>query len=424
MVTRTLLGLLAAGILCAALAACADDDKSTIHRPEGPDDPGDDPPAEVEIDLGSYAALRATLDTMAALTDASARDAALDALWDTLRADMRLPFVTADTAAFLYRGTGNAVAVAGDFNGWDPAGGPATRIGATDVWLREEVFPLDARLDYKIVRDGSWILDPENPRTQRSGFGDNSELRMPGYEPSPWVEVQDGVPQGTLTPGSLASTALGYTVNYEVYQPADAGGGTDLATIYVTDGHEYADPLMGSMVQVLDNMIAAGEIRPVIAVFIDPRVGGVNLRAEQYVLNPLFAQFVAEELVPVIDAAYPTDPDRTARAILGTSLGGLNSAYFAIAQTDTWGLIAMQSPAFWAGDAGILDLYEASPRLDVEMFLSWGTFFDFGPSTEDFRAILDAKGYDYTHVLTSEGHSWGQWRALLDDVLRAFWAVR
>jgi enterochelin esterase family protein len=416
-----LLTLVAASLLLAA--ACGEDDPGPAG-PADPDDGADDPPATVAFTLGTHAGLHATLEAVAALP-AAERDGVLDALWDTLRADGRFPFVAADSVAFLYRGAADWVAVAGDFNGWNPAGGPLSRVGETDVWVRDAVFPADARLDYKLVLGGSrWILDPENPRRQRSGFGDNSELRMPDYQPSPWVEERDDIAHGTLTAGSLASAALGYTVDYQVYEPAGAAEMADLPAIYVTDGHEYADPLMGSLVQVLDNLIAAGEIRPVLAVFIDPRVGGVNRRAEQYVLNPQFAAFVAQELVPVIDAAHPTDPHRTARAILGTSLGGLNSAYFAVEQTATWGLIAMQSPAFWAGDAAILDLYEQSPRLDVEMFLSWGTFHDFGPSSEQFRAILDAKGYEYTHVLTHEGHSWGQWRALLDDVLRAFWPAR
>jgi enterochelin esterase family protein len=229
------------------------------------------------------------------------------------------------------------------------------------------------------------------------------------------------VPRGALAPGSLASTALGYTVAYQVYTPAGYAGLSDLPVIYVTDGHEYADDAMGSMVIVLDNLIAAGLIRPVMAVFIDPRVGGQNRRAEQYVMNPLFVQFVADELVPVIDAAYATSPDRSDRGILGTSLGGLNSAWFALEATAAFRRIGIQSPAFQAGGGAILGLFQDAPRLDVDIVMSWGTFYDFGPTTVQFQAILDAKGYDYTHVVVNEGHSWGNWRALLDDVLIAFW---
>lgn len=398
----------------ALLVACSDDDSS----PADPGTPPDQPTVD-DLRLDTYAGFKADLARMASVTDF---DPLIDAVWDTLRAHDRFPFVHQDSVMFLYRGTSSSVAVAGDFNGWNPANGAATRLSNSDVWIAEYVFPTDARLDYKFVRNGgTWLLDPENPLRQRSGYGDNSELRMPDYVPSPWVDAQDGVTGGTLVSASMTSAALGYDVDYVVYQPAGYEALSDLPVMYVTDGHEYADQAMGSMVQVLDNLIAAGEITPVMAVFIDPRIDGTNRRAEQYILNPDFASFVADELVPVIDATYATSTDRADRGILGTSLGGLNSAYFGVQETDTFQLIVCQSPAFQAGNGGILPLYDAAPLLDLDIFLTWGTFYDFGETTLQMQSVLDAKGYDYQHILVNEGHSWGNWRALLDDILVHYW---
>ena len=372
-------------------------------------------------DLDDHAAVRRALAAAAAADD---DPAAMDALWSALQSAGRLPYVAGDSVMFLYRGEAADVAVAGDFNGWDPAAGPATRLGAGDLWIREEAFPRDARLDYKFVRDGdTWLLDAANPRRQRGGFGDNSELRMPGYVPSPWVDERPGVPRGALAERRLASEALGYAVDYVVYRPAGPPGDQRLPVVYVTDGHEYRDPLMGGMVQVLDNMIAAGAIEPVMAVFVDPRTGGRNRRAEQYVLNPAFARFLAHELAPTVDAAWATIDDRRARAILGTSLGGLNAAYVGAQETGSFGLVGCQSPAFQAGGGNILRAYEQAPRLPLDMVMTWGTFHDFGEHTVRMQQILDAKGYACTRVVVHEGHSWGNWRGLLDDVLRVWFGV-
>jgi enterochelin esterase family protein len=388
-------------------------------------DPPEDPPAGDPLPLDSYWETKRLLVDAASIADEAEREMALDALWDSLRAHALFPFVAGDSVAFLYRGEAAAIAFPGDFNGWDPGVAPAEQLEGTDVWIREEVFPSDSRLDYKIVRNGSqWLLDPENDRVQRGGFGDNSELPMPDYVPSPHVTRRPGVPMGTMTPGSLASAHLGYTVAYQVYTPAGYDGLDDLPVIYVTDGHEYADDLMGSMVVVLDNLIDAGLVEPVMAVFIDPRVNGQNRRAEQYVLNQDFVDFVALELVPAIDAAWRTSQDRRDRGILGTSLGGLNSAWFALQATGTFHRIAIQSPAFQAGNGQIVDLYAAAPRMDIDIVMTWGTFHDFGPTTEQFRAVLDGKGYDYVSIVVNEGHSWGNWRALLDDALVHFWPAR
>ena len=56
-----------------------------------------------------------------------------------------------------------------------------TRIGGTDFFYYSKHFELNARLDYKFVADGSWILDPENPHKVYGGYGPNSELAMPPF---------------------------------------------------------------------------------------------------------------------------------------------------------------------------------------------------------------------------------------------------
>ena len=370
----------------------------------------------------SRADFLAHLHDISALENPVRRTAELDSLWAGLQAAGRIPFVAADSVTFLFRGQAGSVTFTGDFDGWNPEPPHARRITRTDLWILNEVFPGDARLDYKIViNGGTWLLDPANPRTQRGGFGDNSELRMPAYVPSPWVERQPDVPRGSLTAAALTSSNLGYTVQYTVYTPADYADLDSLPVIYVTDGQEYADPRLGSMVEVLDNLIAAHRLRPLLAVFIDPRVNGKNLRAEQDILNENFVGFVRDELVPVIDDHFRTGKGRMDRGILGTSLGGLNAAWFALRAGDTFGRIGIQSPAFQAGESRIIGLWEQSPPADVDIFLTWGTLHDFGEDTRKFCNMLNNKEISYRKLILNEGHSWGAWRAQLDDILTAFW---
>jgi len=346
----------------------------------------------------------------------------VDTFWNTLRDHDMVPFIRGEQVAFFYRGEDGSVSFPGDFNGWEPGVDRAERLGDTDLWLHETTFPTNARLDYKIVLNGKqWILDPANPRKQLGGFGDNSEVRMPDYFPSKWVHRRDGVPTGEITPASITSSALGHPLSYQVYTPPGYENLADLPVMYVTDGHAYADDRMGSMVPVMDNLIHEGKLRPMMAVFIDMRVYGKNLRGDLLIMNPDFVTCVAEELVPIIDDQYRTSTDRWDRGMLGTSLGGLNSAWFAYQAHAVFGRIAIQSPAFHAGDGRIVGLFKNSPRLDVDIFMSWGTFNDFGETTRRFKNILDDKGYEYRHVVVNEGHSWGNWRALLDDVLVGFW---
>lgn len=371
-----------------------------------------------------------SLGTIAAIPDAAERDERVGALWAALQSEGRIPFTEGDSAAFLWRGSASTVAANGDHNGWGAAvSGAMSRVGLSDVWMRVYSFPEAARLDYKLVVSGSWILDPNNPHQQYSGVGTyNSELRMPAWVYPEETIRQAGVPQGALsTDLTIQSQRLGYAVRYRVYTPAGYGAMGDLPVIYATDGHEYADDRMGTFPVVLDNLIADGRAAPCLVVLVDPRdvVTGVNRRQEQYVQNEAFAAFIAEELVPAIDAAYRTRPDRDARVILGTSLGGLFSAYLGVLHPDTFGRLAIQSPAFWVSEAGgwsgpsIYEMVEAAEDGVFSVYMSTGTIHDAEDEARRMRDVFTAHGHPLACREVPEGHSWGNWRALLDEALMA-----
>ncbi|WP_456428363.1 alpha/beta hydrolase-fold protein [Rhodocaloribacter sp.] len=369
----------------------------------------------------SYAAFHDSLTAVVNVEDAAVRDSLLDVFWDDLLDGNQVPYAQGESVAFLYRGAASSVAWRGDFNGWGES--PGVRLGDTDVWMFETTLPADARTDYKVFRNGSeWMLDPANPLEMWSGFGPNSELRMPAYVYPMETVRRNEVGRGALSEDvTLHSDRLGYDVNYRVYTPPGYFALDDLPVVYVTDGHEYAADHLGSMVVVLDNLIADARIPPVMAVFIDPRNPAnlsENRRGSEYVANPAFADFVADELVPVIDAAYRTRATADGRAILGTSLGGLNSAYFGATKTGVFHNVAIQSPAFWAWPE-IYDRYRDTPFLDLRIFMSNGTLHD-GDGGPTMAAILEEKGYTFKFIETHEGHSWGQWRGLIDEALLYF----
>ena len=357
------------------------------------------------------------------LTAAAGNATQLDAFWTQLKNAGQIPYAQGGQMAFLYRGAATSVSFPGDFSGWDPnqSSAKATQLAGSNVWLLEKTFPTDARLDYKVVTGGSnWILDPDNRLQMWSGFGPNSELRMPDYAYPQQTVRQAGGPRGELSANiKTTSTRLGYDVNYRVYTPAGYAQQqlANLPVVYVTDGHEYSADHMGSTVVVLDNLIAAGAIQPTMAVFIDPRDPANpnnNRRMSEYVQNANFAGFVADELVPRIDAAYRSLASPTGRTILGTSLGGINSAYFGATRPDVFENIAIQSPATFS--QSLVNLYNTQPLQNkLDIFMTAGTIGDgnMGPT---FAAVLNARGYDYKFVQVNEGHSWGNWRALLDDI--------
>lgn len=358
----------------------------------------------------------------------------LDVLWERLIQAHQVPYVQGNSVAFLYRGDAASVAWNGDFNQWSrdqSFANQGTRLGNSDLWILEQSFPADARLDYKIVVDDQqWMLDPNNPIQQWSGFGPNSVLAMPDYVFPAETIAREGGSQGTLGEEKrIQSEHLGYEVQYRVYTPASYDALSSLPTLYVTDGHEYAADQLGSLQTVVDNLIADQRIQPIIVVFVDPREPGNpnnNRRGSEYALNKkVFADFLAEELVPAIDAAYKSNPSPESRGILGTSLGGIFSTYVGAAKPDVFRRIAIHSPAYFfdiqnGGDL-VYEMYAAADRLPLKMFMSVGTVHDGQQEALRMKALLDDKGYDLHYVEVNEGHSWGNWRALVDEPLLYFW---
>lgn len=386
--------------------------------------------------LADFPTVASVVDSLrtVATADPSVRTARLDRLWTTLRSAGQIPFAVGDSVLWLYRGSAASVAWAGDHSGWDPSGQGGTNAFGLGVWMRRASFPADARLDYKIVVNGSnWILDPVNGFQQWSGFGPNSELRMPSYIPSPYTTLQPGTPRGTLGPNvRYASAALGYEVQYRVWTPADYDpNGPTLPVLYVTDGHEYADERLGGMTVVMDRLVAEKRVRPAVLVFVDPR-NPANLSQNRRqtelvppggsssVCNPCrgdaFLNALVSEIVPAVEASYRVEVGAGSRGVVGTSLGGLFAAYAGATRPDVFGAIGINSPAFQVYPA-IYDAYRRAWQ-GQRVFVSQGTIND-GNGGQTLVPILQQYGYDYRYEVRNEGHSWGQWNDVLPDLLPA-----
>ncbi|MBK9943482.1 MAG: esterase [Kouleothrix sp.] len=140
----------------------------------------------------------------------------------------------------------------------------------------------------------------------------------------------------------LASAALGITKRLFVYTPPDVPAGVRVPSIYFLRGHEREwlnvaeDQSRGgkNVVDVYLRLRAAGQIGPLVLVF--PGLASddntipsvlVNMRAPELahgaagIGSGRFADYFFDELIPYVDAHFPTLGGRT-RGLLGFSLGG------------------------------------------------------------------------------------------------------
>ena len=340
-----------------------------------------------------------------------------------------IPLVFADTAVFLYKHNGapdTDIRIMGDLNGWSLNREPQVVLHAfTDTGLFYGIYKAPStstRVDYKIRVGSNFILDPGNKRLAWGGFGSNSELALSAYVASPWPIERSNTAKGSMSDNiTLKSDALGYDVNIKVYLPNAYDNTKTYPLLVTTDGHEYSNSRLGAVNVVADNMINDNLITPLIIVFVDPRdpKSAQNKRQTEYVANDKFVQFLGVELLQYLENNYAVTTQANQRAILGTSLGGLNSAYCGVKSPTSYGLLAIQSPAFWIYPE-IIDLYRNASTQNLKIYMDTGNIYDTEVMARNMQAVLNDKAYPLHYAEYSEGHSWANWRARIDDILLYF----
>jgi len=328
-----------------------------------------------------------------------------------------LPLRERDTAChFIYRGGASSVNVPGDANGWNASSFPMSRLSTTDLWYCTRVFESDARLDYKFVINGSnWILDPRNPYTVNGGFGPNSELRMPAYVPAPEIQYYTNIPHGTLRDTTYYSINLGNSRTIRIYTPPGYESSSDsFGVILFHDGLEYVTLAQAN--NVIDYLIWQNRIKPVIAIFVPPVNRVAEYRTTQ--INQ-FSSFITNEIIPYVDSRFRTRRSPAQRAVLGASDGGNITLWLGLYYSNVFGNVAAQSSNIVST---ISSGFQNGPMLNLKLYLDLGTYdiAQLIPLVRSFIPILQSRSYVYQYREYREGHSWGNWRAHVDNALEMF----
>lgn len=333
-----------------------------------------------------------------------------------------IPFITGDSANFLYRGNVNSALISGDFNMWSSSTS-MVNVSQTNFWYYSRKFEPNARMDYKFITNGNnWILDPENPNTIPSGFGPNSELAMPQYIQPAEIKYNQQISHGTVLEKYLFSAIVGSGYQLKIYLPPgyDSTSANKYPTVYYQDGYEYVSLAMA--VNVLDNLINENKIEKVIAVFVKP-----NNRNEEYAgtTRVKYRNFFVNELVPYIDSLYRTYTTASKRLVLGDSYGGNISALISYNNPNIFGNCGLHSGAFQPNNYEIFAQIMNDLGQGIKKEIKWCSVYGSyeGELTGAMTAFADSMarhGYVFKSRMLPEGHSWGLWRANTDYILEYF----
>jgi enterochelin esterase-like enzyme len=329
------------------------------------------------------------------------------------------PLIDGSAVTFVYHDPqARRVAVSGEFNQWGRTGELAMmeQINESAIFHYTLNLSEPARLEYKFIVDDEWKPDPLCHNVVDNGIGgQNSYFVVGEFHEPPELEWVEGIPHGHVEEFELESERLANRRAVYVYlPPAYDAGATSLPALYVHDGGEYLN--RARLPVVLDNLIYAGEVAPLIAVMVDP----VNRMAE-YLMNEGYANFVYSELLPHIDGRFRTLARPEGRGVIGASAGGLISVYLALERPDLFSRVASQSGAFFIAHDRILNLARSAHA--AQSF-----YFDVGKYEQRFIAAhldlvetLKARGCRCFFQELAGGHNWTSWRAHLKELLMFLW---
>lgn len=414
--------------------------------------------------------LTSTLLFMAlAVASASAQQAIFD------QRNVTSPILNADgTVTFsLFAPAAQEVKVTGDFlprqtvetpmGSWEVDGTADLKRDDMGVWTFTTTAQLEPELYmYKFIVDGVDVLDPSSihrtrdVRTHMSNFIVTHEKGDRGY----LYAAHNGVAHGDVHTVWYDSPTLSTTRRMTVYTPADyrksKGDYPVLYLLHGMGGDETAWMELGRTAQILDNLIATGQCRPMIVVMTNghvdnnaaPGIDGPLTLVEGGMTNPAAAPKRAtphlEPLAVEADlmGSFPESfadvmsfvednfrvkqgPDNT--AICGLSMGGFHS--FTISQLfpERFGYVGLFSAAITMTDRNktydvlsqkpeykkrLSALFAAKPHL---YWIAIGKTDFLYEQNKDYRRWLDDQGFNYEYRETEGGHIWRNWRIYLSE---------
>ena len=357
---------------------------------------------------------------------------------------------------FLWKANENLIQVALVSMMTNPTKQLMKHLPGTDIWYLSLRLPSDLRATYQFFpdelpaslqesSDSPWAEyrpDPFNPN--RFAFYTEDEdptevkltrsvLELPDVLPQPWIEPQAGVAKGKLQLHNLQSNILGNERRVWVYTPAGYRAGTDTPypLLVLFDGWAYAY-LMPTFT-ILDNLIAAGEIPPTVAVLPDSL--DTDIRMKELVFHQPFNDFLATEFLPWILTQYAVTSGPRQTVVGGSSAGGLAATYAALEHSEVFGNVLSQSGAFtispsWDTDSRwLIRQFEQREKLPVRFHLDAGSLEvnsyqelrdGMTPlaGNQRMRDTLQFKGYEVHYTEFSGGHDYISWRGTLGDGLK------
>jgi enterochelin esterase-like enzyme len=283
---------------------------------------------------------------------------------------------------------------------------------------------------YNFIIDGIKTIDPGNfdVKTGSTAGTIGSILEVPG-DHAAFYDAQR-VPHGEIHTNWYDSKSLNSIRRVTIYTPPgyDATGKTKYPVLYLLHGanaDETAWTRLGHVNLILDNLLAAGKIKPFVVVMPFgypsppslPSAGPFRGFAQ---ISDNFSKDLLGDVIPFVQTHYQVLTDRNHRAIAGLSMGGFESLEIGLNHLDQFSYVGGFSAAVTPADfpksfAGIVSDPKAANRQLHLLWIGCGTDDGLFPASDSFSKFLDGGEVKHTFFKIPGAHTWIVWRQFLNE---------
>jgi len=272
---------------------------------------------------------------------------------------------------------------------------------------------------YSLVIDGAAVADPSSETFYGMGrMASGIEIPFAG---GGYYALKD-LPHGDVRIKKYFSKTTNMWRQLYIYTPPGYDASTDkYPVLYLMHGggeDERGWALQGKADAILDNLIAEEKAKPMLIVMIDGNLStglsGFNERALQ-----TFENEIKQNIIPFIENNYRVANEAANRALAGLSMGGLQTLYAGIKNTDQFAYLGVFSSGWWANQP-----YLSNPQYDFmknnapainknlkSFWISMGGEEDIAyANCKIMLGKFDDMGIKYTYSEYPGGHSWPVWR--------------
>lgn len=330
-------------------------------------------------------------------------------------------------------------------------------ISKTDIWYKTVLLRSDTRTIYQLAENvpekttlknrdklySALQVDPLNPKffvwdptdDEPSKYQKVSVLELPDAVAQPWIKESQTVPKGTVENRTFKSTLLKNERTVSVYLPPNYDKNSKPYSVFLLFDRAAYLKIVPTPT-IVDNLIAAKKIPPIVVALIDFPNSSNDARREELSCNKSFTYFMRDELFPWLKENFNVTLDANQLVVGGSSLGGLAATCAAFQAPDTFRNVLSQSGSYWwkpapaegevSSEANYLAIqFAQQKKLPIRFYLDAGLReLDLEGNghmilipNRTFKNVLLAKGYDIHYQEFSGGHDYLSWRGTLADGL-------